>query len=100
MKVKLLKKIRKRYSWYFKKDKTPILIDHSNKTVEVYDVDYVSKAHNYTEQQIQNDVKVPLKEWCYRWFRVDIFKTFGIDWKVDKNTYKLAVKKYNKKLPK
>jgi len=100
MKVKLLKKIHKRYNWYFNANKEPVLIDHLEKDVTVYNFDYVREQCKYTLEDVEKRVQVSHEEWCYRWFKTDVLKTFGITWKRERNNYKIATKKYQKKLPK
>jgi hypothetical protein len=98
MKVKLLKKLRKKYNWYFNKDGFPVLIDHSNKIATVYDLEYLAKRANYTLEEIEVKVKVDHTEWAIRWLKGDILKEW--DWKYDRSVYRLAMKKYNRKLTK
>jgi hypothetical protein len=98
MKIKLLKKLRKRYNWYFNKDKFPVLIDHSNKTATIYDIEYLAERAKYTLEDIEVKVKVNHTEWAIRYLKMDILKEWG--WKYDRCVYKLAIKKYKRKLPK
>jgi len=100
MKVKLLKKIHKRYNWYFNANKEPVLIDHLKKHVIIYDFDYVKKQNQYTDEDIVKKVEVSHEEWCYRNFKWDILKSFGLTWKRERHNYKIAIRKYQKKLPK
>ena len=98
MKIKLLKKLRKRYNWYFNKDKFPVLIDHLEKTATVYDLEYVSGRAKYTMEDVKEKVKVDHTEWALRMMKLDTLKKWG--WEIGKSTYRLATRKYNKKLTK
>lgn len=64
MKVKLLKKLRKRFSWYYREsDKAPILVDHKNQTVEIYDKEPSRIGEGTISKQEYND----------RCFKSDLF---------------------------
>jgi hypothetical protein len=77
MKVKLLKKLRKRYSWYFNNDNFPVLIDHHNKSVRIYDLEYVSALNKYTLEDVKEKVKVSHDEWALRHLKTDILGKYG-----------------------
>jgi hypothetical protein len=98
MKVKLLKKLHKKYSWYFNNDKFPVLIIHSQKTVRLYDLEYLTNRFNYSLEDIKEKVKVDHTEWALRCLKLDIIDQFG--WDMSKVRYKLAVRNYKRKLPK
>ena len=66
MKVKLLKKLRKRYAWYFNKNKFPVLIDHKKRSVTIYDLDYLMNKLSYTEEDIKQRIQVEHHEWALR----------------------------------
>jgi hypothetical protein len=98
MKVKLLKKLRKRYNWYFNNDGFPVLIDHYNKNVTIYDLEYLTYKLKYTIQDLEAKVKVSHTEWALRWLKTDILKDYG--WSVHKSFYKKANKRYKLRLTK
>ena len=96
MKVKLLKKLRKRYNWYFNKDKFPVLIDHYKKKCIIYDLQYVSALNKYTLEDVQQKVKVSHDEWALRHLKTDILGKYG--WDINKVHYEIAVRRYKLKL--
>ena len=98
MKVKLLKKLRKRYNWYFNKDNFPVLIDHKEETVDIYDLESIMNRVNYSLEDVEAKVKVSHPEWALRFLKKDILGSFG--WSLDKIRYKHSYKKYKRKLPK
>jgi len=98
MKVKLLKKLRKRYNWYFNDDGFPVLIDHYNKNITIYDLEYLTHKLKYTIQDLEAKVKVSHTEWALRWLKTDILKDYG--WSVHKSFYRKANKNYKSKLTK
>lgn len=98
MKVKLLKKLHNRYSWYFNKEKFPVLIDNVRKTATVYDLEYVAVRNRYSLKDIEQMVKVDHTEWALRCLKIDILHEWG--WNISNSKYKLAVRNYKRKLPK
>jgi hypothetical protein len=98
MKVKLLKKLRKRYAWYFNKNKFPVLIDHKKRSVTIYDLDYLMNKLSYTEEDIKQRVQVEHHEWALRWLKTDLLDEYG--WKVNKSMYRKAVAKLKHKIAK
>lgn len=95
MKTKLLKKIRKRYEWYFNNDGFPVLIDHYKKSVTLYDVEYCTTRFNYKVEDLPTIVKVPLQEWAIRILKTDILSQYG--WNISNVRYKIAVSRLKKK---
>lgn len=95
MKTKLLKKIRKRYEWYFNNDGFPVLIDHDKKSVTLYDVEYCTTRFNYKVEDLPTIVKVPLQEWAIRILKTDILGQYG--WNISNVRYKIAVSRLKKK---
>lgn len=73
MKVKLLKKIKKRYNWYFNKAKYPILIDHLSKKAVIYDLEYCIERSGVKIE----DVKCEHTEWALRLLKQDILTKYG-----------------------
>jgi hypothetical protein len=98
MKVKLLKKIRKRYNWYFNNEKFPVFIDKVKKTAKIYDLEYMSNRYNYSLEDVKEKVKIDHTEWALRCLKMDIIGPYG--WDMSRVRYKLALKKYKRKLPK
>ena len=98
MKVKLLKKLRKRYSWYFNNDNFPVLIDHYNKSARIYDLELVSALNKYTLEDVKQKVKVNHDEWALRHLKTDILGKYG--WSMQNSIYKQAVRRYKLKLAK
>jgi hypothetical protein len=96
MKVKLLKKLRKRYNWYFNKDNFPVLIDHHYKNVTIYDLEYCMGMVKYTLQDVEVKVKVSHTEWALRFLKLDILKNYG--WSNQKSFYRKANKNYKSRL--
>lgn len=64
MKIKLLKAIRKRFSWYYKKDGTPVLMDNWLSTVKMFDV------------ELPKDSAITKEEYNDRLFKSQIFEPF------------------------
>lgn len=95
MKTKLLKKIRKRYEWYFNNDGFPVLIDHYKKSVTLYDVEYCTTRFNYKVEDLPTIVKVPLQEWAIRILKTDILGQYG--WNISNVRYKIAVSRLKQK---
>jgi hypothetical protein len=78
MNIKLLKKIRKRYDWYFNKEKYPVLICHNTKEVISIDFEYCTYISNYTLEDVKQKVKIDYTEWALRLMKVRILKNYGI----------------------
>jgi hypothetical protein len=95
MKTKLLKKIRKRYEWYFNNDGFPVLIDHYKKIVTLYDVEYCTTRLGYKVDDLPTIVKVPLQEWAIRILKIDILGQYG--WNINNVRYKIAVSRLKQK---
>jgi hypothetical protein len=98
MKVKLLKKLRKRYAWYFNKNKFPVLIDHKKRSVTIYDLDYLMNKLSYTEEDIKQRIQVEHHEWALRWLKTDLLGNYG--WKFNKSIYRKAVANLKHKIAK
>ena len=98
MKTKLLKKLHKRYNWYFNKDGFPVLIDHIKKEAFVYDVEFLCNRFGYKVEDLPTLVKVPLTEWALRNLKMDILKEYG--WSMRRCNYKAAMSSFIQRLPK
>lgn len=88
MKAKLLKQIRKRYSWYFNKDNFPVLLDNKKEEVILFDIEYCSSLFNYTAEDVKLKVKASLDEWCMRIFKNHLLSKYG--WNIKKTRYRQA----------
>lgn len=94
MKVKLLRKVRKRFEWYFNRSGYPILIDKKRKHATVYDLDYCLRRSGYKEEQLPLKVTIKHAEWALRYMKADALYPFGITW--DKIFYHNAMKNLNR----
>lgn len=94
MKVKLLKKLHKRYDWYFNDEKYPVLIDHWRKTAVVYSLEYCLTLSKYS-LEAERKVHCGYLEWAMRMMKRDILTSWG--WSVDKSLYKMANRKFKTK---
>jgi hypothetical protein len=86
MKVKLLKKIRKRFDWYIRElDGIPILLDLKSNRVIVFDNELLLTLYNATrkvsceEVTMLDKLKIPLEKHRWQQFRNYIFTPFGYD---------------------
>ena len=95
MRTKLLKKLRKRYGWYFNNDGFPVLLNHYEKTVTLYDVEYLCERAKYKVEDLPTIIKVPLTEWALRHLKMDILKDYG--WEFSRVRYKIASRKLKEK---
>lgn len=50
MKVKLLKKVRKRFSWHKDKDENIILVDHKKQDFHCIDNEFIQKRYSWTKE--------------------------------------------------
>jgi len=101
MKTKLLKKIRKRFNWYFNVNGFPVLIDHYYKKVTVYDLEFCMNYNKYSLEDVEAKVKCSHNEWALRHMKQKVFNSIGYNhYDYTSSIYKLAIKRYNKKLVK
>jgi hypothetical protein len=98
MKVKLLKKIKARYNWYFNKDSFPVLIDHKEKRVTIYDLEYMCEYYKYSLEDVKEKVKVPHTEWALRRMKLDLLFEHG--YQMNRSIYRIATRKYKSMLSK
>lgn len=77
MKIKLLKKIRKRFSWYLTKNGFPVLINHSTKNAQVIDLEYLKSYYKYSNEDVEVNVTIPHTEWAFRCMLHIMVKEFG-----------------------
>jgi hypothetical protein len=92
MNVRLLKKIHKRYDWYFRKDGVPVVIDHLNKALILLDDDH-SMMRPYKNKEVQ-EPECGIK--IYR-MRMLISVVVG-ERLLNRSIYKQGVRNRNKKL--
>ena len=97
MKTKLLKKLRKKYDWYFNADGFPVLINHIKKAVTLYDVEYLCQRMNYKVEDLPTLVRVEHTEWALRNMKRDILQEYG--WDMSRVRYKIAIKRLKNKQP-
>ena len=95
MKVKLLRKIRKKYDWYFNKDGYPVLINYTDKTVVLYDLEYLCKRYEYKVDDLLALISVPYTEWAIRCLKTDILKKYG--WSMNRTRYRIAILNLNRR---
>lgn len=95
MKVKLLKKLRKRYEWYFKEDGFPVLLDHYEKKATLYDLEYMRHLYKYSLEDVEKNVEVPHQVWALRRLKMDIMGEYG--YSMDSCIYKYALRKMKAK---
>lgn len=95
MKTKLLKKLKKRFDWYFNQNKYPVLIDKKNKSVVVYNLEFCLNKTGYSFSEYETKVEVSRDEWALRIFKRDLLKTYG--WTVNKSFYNKALTKLKSK---
>jgi hypothetical protein len=98
MKVKLLKKIRKKYNWYFNKEGFPVLINHYKQTATIYNVELACLKTDTKVEDVQKVIEVPLTTWCLRIMKRDILGIYGYSF--DRSIYKIAKRNYKRKLTK
>jgi len=96
MKTKLLKKIHKRYNWYFNSEKNPVLIDKFLKTATIYDIEFCCYENNMKIEDVDKSVKCEKTEWTLRTMKRKILSTYG--WSFNRAIFKLALKRYKQKL--
>ena len=90
MKAKLLKKIRKRFKWYYRNsDNIPVVIDTVLKSVRIYSFDNCLTIMNNKKE----DIEISEEEYIHRTFRINIFKEFGFSY-----MYYCALKNFRKSL--
>lgn len=96
MKVKLLKKLHKRYKWYFNSKKIPILIDTYKKIVIIYDNDTCAKKSGIEVNDIPIKIKCTVDEWQLRHIKFDLLSKYGWNWQ--KSIYRTVLNKYKHKI--
>jgi hypothetical protein len=97
MKVKLLKKIRKRFSYYFRKDGTLVLVDHHKKRPIIYDLANVLAMRNMTPEDFTKQVHIPEQQWLWRMLKDDMLKPFGYTYLDIMYRYGVRVSKHKTK---
>lgn len=96
MKTKLLKKIRKRYNWYFNKEGFPILIDNYRLEATIIDLNYCMIFHNIKAHELDSLIRCSHQEWALRTLKIKILSNYG--YTLNGAIYKKALKKYREKL--
>lgn len=90
MKVKLLKKIHSRYSWYFNVDGYPVLVDHKRESVKAYTLGYCMNVTNTSTEDLANKVTIDYKNWAMRIFKEEFLSKWG--YSINKSIYREALK--------
>lgn len=90
MRAKLLKKLRKKYSWYFNVDNFPVLLNHETRTVRLYDLEYMCERRGYTLQDVEKKVKVSHQEWALRLMKSDILSKYG--YSLQERSYRIGMR--------
>jgi hypothetical protein len=93
MKVKLLKKIRKRYSWIFNKKGYPVIIDKYTKSSWRYDYEYCLRTFAENDE-FKLSLEISKQEWCLRMLKRNFFSQYG--YSLDKVFYKYRLRQINK----
>ena len=80
MKVKLLKKIRKRFGYYFRKsDGYPVLVDYKQRKHAIFSPKYLPELNGYSsEEEMMKKVEIDLKEYAWRCMKERMLKPFGL----------------------
>ena len=97
MKTKLLKKIRKRFTWYWTNERKLIIIDRAEKVSYVVDETFARGRGYLGSDYTVEDVKVPLETFFHR-VAVDFMGSkFGWEWSSrEKKTYNLRIRNVEK----
>jgi len=80
MKTKLLRKIRKRFGYYFNKNGWPVLVDHKRETVFIINADEVlrhSDCKTTEEYALRNEV--PMELYAWRLLKLKIGQPFEVN---------------------
>jgi len=91
MKVKLLKKIRKRFNWYIGKTGFPVLIDHLKRCAIIIDVDFLKEQTDYSDEDVKNKVTISMEDWAWNYLHNLILKPYGYSLKDIR--YNIAIKR-------
>lgn len=92
MKVKLLKKIRKRFTYYWNSKGFPVLVDHYKQQTTVFDVDYCKEIHKYSDEDVATKLEIPVEEWAMRHMKSYVGKYYGKNF-MDHLRYRTSVKR-------
>ena len=79
MKVKLLKKIRKRFDWYIRKsDQVPIVLDLKEKTHYIFTDDLLVTLTKYENAELmRKSIEISIDEYRWRLAKDFMYKKFG-----------------------
>lgn len=79
MKVKLLKKIRKRFDWYLRKaDKVPIVLDLKEKSHYIFTDETLVVTGKYKdEESMWKSMEIPIEEFRWRMAKDFMYRKFG-----------------------
>lgn len=103
MNIHYLRKIRKRYEWYFNSQGFPVLLDKLNKIVQVYNVEYVKLCTGVNDWQelIDNGSVTPgtsNQEVAFTVMKVHLYRYIGEsrDARKTRRNYLMATKRFEK----
>lgn len=77
MKVKLLKKVRKKYNWYISEKGFPVLINHYKKDVTIVNLEWCCNKVNYKIEDVPKLITVSPEEWTWRWLKQLMLAEYG-----------------------
>lgn len=95
MKTKLLRKVRKRFSWYLNSEKRPVLIDNYKREINTYtdiDIAFLLSVQAYSDfikesEQIKNE-----KAWNL--FKSNMLDDYGYNNKIKKWRFRKATSNF------
>ena len=105
MKTKLLKKIRKRFDYYWNSKRTLVIIDYIAQKVVIINKDFLKDERFFTEENFKA-IEDYQSEYLRRVGINYMTSKFGVSWDASKIMYKKAIrvitqlKKQNKKISK
>lgn len=82
MKVKLLRKIRKRFTWYLREsDGMAVLVDKKHKIIRVINESFMAIEDGYkTVEELREVCEVTMQERSFRVLKGLMLKPFGFKW--------------------
>jgi hypothetical protein len=82
MKIKLLKKIRKRFGYYFRKsDGYPVLVDYKKRKHTIFSQKYLPELNGYSSgKEMMKHIEIDLEEYAWRCMKERMLKPFGFSY--------------------
>lgn len=97
MKVKLLKKIRKRFGWYITPSGKYILVDKIKRNYERIDETVLRKRFNLEDdEKFKKEIEIEIDEWCWRHLKATMLRPFNVEWSLYNWTRRMSEKSYKK----